>query len=99
EVEDGLFMTGCVLDLSVVVQACSFGDDLLYGLIYFLTYVNPLHLECGICAKVIMLCLKFFEEFSGLNSAAYISDGKLLVVLSVEDATLRSPLKMYPLVW
>ncbi|MCI32419.1 hypothetical protein A2U01_0053633, partial [Trifolium medium] len=54
---------------------------------------------CGVCAKVMMLCLKFTEEFTGLNSAAYISDGKLLVVLSVEDATLCSPLKIYPLVW
>ncbi|PNX86439.1 hypothetical protein L195_g042517 [Trifolium pratense] len=64
--------------LSGFEQACSFGDELLYGLIYFQTYVNLLHLECGVCAKVIMLCLKFVEEFSGLNSAAYLSDGKLL---------------------
>jgi hypothetical protein len=44
EVEDGLFMTECVLDLSVVVQVWSVGDEPLYGLIYFQTYVNMLHL-------------------------------------------------------
>ncbi|MCH79817.1 hypothetical protein A2U01_0000575 [Trifolium medium] len=99
EVEDGLFMTGCVIDLSIIIQACSFGDDLLYGLIYFQTYINLLHLECGVCAKVIMLCLRFVDEFSSLNSATYISDGKLMVVLGAEYAKLCCSLKMYPLVW
>ncbi|CAJ2661893.1 unnamed protein product [Trifolium pratense] len=99
EVEDGLFMTGCVIDLSIIIQACSFGDDLLYGLIYFQTYINLLHLECGVCAKVIMLCLKFVDEFSSLNSAAYISDGKLMVVLGAKYAKLCCSLKMYPLLW
>jgi len=77
EVENGLFMIGCVFDLSFVVQACRSCDELLYGLIYFQT-------------RVIVVCLKFVEEFCGLNSAAYISDGKLLVVLFVEDAPLCS---------
>jgi hypothetical protein len=67
-------------------------------LIYFQTYVYLLHLECGLCAKVIVLCLKFVEEFSGLNFATYLSDEKFLVVLSVGDAALCS-LLMYYLVW
>ncbi|PNX70494.1 hypothetical protein L195_g057449 [Trifolium pratense] len=40
--------------------------------------------------RVIVVCLKFVEEFCGLNFAAYIYDGKLLVVLLVEDAPLCS---------
>ena len=78
--EDGLFMARCI--------ALMF--ELLYGLIYFQTYVNLLHLKCGVCAKVIMVCLKFVEEFSGLNSAAYIYDGK--TPGGFECATLCSPL-------
>ncbi|MCH83607.1 hypothetical protein A2U01_0004433, partial [Trifolium medium] len=75
-------------------KVCSFGVELLCGLIYFQTYVNLLHLKSGVCAKVIMVCLKFVEEFSGLNSAAYIYDGK--TPGGFECATLCSPLVSQP---